>query len=128
MIAAHGLLDRTVLTSFHLPTLGALAAEQVGTMDLIWLVADPIIRLTSPADVGRLAEAAGIDHVAPHHLSLRDGVLETLRDAGLQVGAFAVLDDSAIEWALKNNLSVFTTDRPDAATALRDRFTRIGRS
>lgn len=124
MVAAHGLLDRTVFTSFHLPTLEALAAQGLGIKDLIWLVADPIIRLTSPVVVAQIARRAEIGHVAPHHLSLRDGALEALRAEGFAVGAFAVLEDNAIEWALKNSLTVFTTDRPDAAVAIRDRLGR----
>ncbi|MBY4893527.1 hypothetical protein KUL25_12215 [Rhodobacteraceae bacterium N5(2021)] len=124
MIAANRLLDRTVLTSFHLPTLAALADERVAAKDLIWLVADPIMRLTSPEAVAHLAQTSGIDHVAPHHLSLRDGMLDMLRDKGLTVGAFAVLEDEAIVWALENDLSVFTTDRPNSAVVIRDRLVR----
>lgn len=121
LIAERGLLHRTIITSFHLPTLAAtrLEGQVEGLLDVIWLVADPILRLTSPEDVARLARGAGVDHVAPHHAALRDGALEALRAAGVRVGAFAVLEDEAIEWALANALTVFTTDRPDAALRLR---------
>ncbi len=118
-LSDRGLLGRTVLTSFHLPTLRAARAEAEALGDLIWLVADPIIRLTSPGDVARLAREAGIDHVAPHIAALRDGALAPLRAAGLRVGAFAVLEDDAIAWALAQELTVFTTDRPIAALELR---------
>lgn len=124
MIAAHGLLARTVLTSFHLPTLAALVADQVAARDKIWLVADPIARLVAPQDVALLARNAGIGHIAPHHRALRDGQLEVYRAEGLEVGAFGVLEDDAIQWALENTLSVFTTDRPDAAAAIRERLAR----
>ncbi|WP_158547538.1 glycerophosphodiester phosphodiesterase family protein [Rhodovulum sp. 12E13] len=121
-LSERGLLCRTVLTSFHLPTLRAARtqAEADALRDLIWLIADPIIRLTSPWDVARLAEEAGIDHVAPHIATLRDGALAPLRAAGLRVGAFAVLGDDSIAWALGQELTVFTTDRPIAALELRD--------
>lgn len=122
-LLAHGLLDRTVLTSFHLPTLVAAKTETESLRDLIWLIADPIIWLTSPQDTARLARNAGIFHVAPHHTALRDGALAPLREAGLRVGAFAVLEDDAIEWALQNKLTVFTTDRPIAALEIRNRLT-----
>lgn len=120
-LAERGLLERTVLTSFHLPTLRAARAEAEALRDLIWLVAEPILRLTSPEETARIARGAGLDHVAPHIAALRDGALAPLRAAGLKVGAFAVLDDDAIAWALAAELSVFTTDRPIAALALRDR-------
>ncbi len=121
-ISDRGLLPRTVFTSFHLPTLRALNQAGVVCHDTIWLIADPILRLTSPEDVALLAKAACIDHVAPHQALLRGGALNPLRDAGLKVGAFAVLEDADIEWALKSALEVFTTDRPDAALRIRSRL------
>lgn len=122
MIEAHGLLARTVLTSFHLPTLAELVTDHVAARDKIWLVADPIARLIAPKDVALLARNAGIGHIAPHHQVLRDGLLEVYRAEKLQVGAFAVLEDEAIQWALENALSVFTTDRPDSAVKMRSRL------
>jgi glycerophosphoryl diester phosphodiesterase len=121
-IGARALLERTVLTSFHLPTLHAAAEAPRRASDLIWLVADPIIGLVGPQGVATLAKGAGVDHLAPHHRMLRDGALDVLRTAGLRVGAFAVLEDEAIEWALRVGLTVFTTDRPDAALAIRERL------
>jgi glycerophosphoryl diester phosphodiesterase len=121
-IARRGLPGRTVLTSFHLPTLRAAQAEAGGLRDRIWLIADPIIRLSTPEDTARLARDAGIDHVAPHIAALRDGALAPLRAAGLRVGGFAVLEDAAIAWALEQSLTVFTTDRPIAAQGLRARL------
>ena len=123
-LARRGLLRRTVLTSFHLPTLRAARAEGAGLRDLIWLVADPVLGLTSPEDVARLARDAGLSHVAPHVAALQGGALAPLRAAGLRVGAFAVLEDDAIVWALRAGLTVFTTDRPMAALDLRRTFER----
>ncbi|MEL6436363.1 MAG: glycerophosphodiester phosphodiesterase family protein [Pseudomonadota bacterium] len=114
-----GLIERTVITSFHLPTIADVAARDIALRDRIWLVSEQMIRLTSPQHVAMLARDAAITHIAPHHRTLRDGVLEALREEGLTVGAFAVLEDDAIQWALDNGLSVFTTDRPDAAVRLR---------
>ena len=118
-VDARGLTARTVITSFHLPTLRDVADRAPPLRDLIWLVSDQVLRLTSPAHVARLAHAEGIGHVAPNQRFLRDGTLEALRGTGLSVSAFAVLEDEAITWALHNRLPVFTTDRPDAALRLR---------
>lgn len=122
-LSAYGLLERTVLTSFHLPTLADGRGQAETLRDRIWLVADPILRLTSPQDTARLARDAEIAHVAPHHAALRDGALAPLRAAGLLVGAFGVLEDDEIEWVLRNELTVFTTDRPNAALEIRARMT-----
>ena len=119
-IAAAGLTERTVITSFHLPTLAEVRDMDHPLRDLLWLVADPILRLTSPAHVARLAVDERIPSVSPRHTELRGPALEILREAGLTVGAFAVLEDDAIAWALDADLAVFTTDRPDAALRLRD--------
>ncbi|MEM1430378.1 MAG: glycerophosphodiester phosphodiesterase family protein [Pseudomonadota bacterium] len=117
--AARGMTGRTVITSFHLPTLGAALAQADGLRDVIWLVADPVLRLTSPRHVAHLARLEGVPSVSPRHTLLRDGTLEALRGEGLSVGAFAVLEDEAIAWAFAAGLDVFTTDRPDAALAIR---------
>jgi len=119
MVAARGLAGRTVITSFHLPTVGAARASDLALRDAIWLVADPVACLTSPAHVARLARDEGLDHVALRHDLLAGEALGALRAAGLRVGAFAVLEDAAIEWALTAGLEVFTTDRPDAALRIR---------
>ena len=126
-LSERGLLERTVLTSFHLPTLRAARLEAEELRDLIWLIAEPIIRLTSPEDTARLAAAASIHHIATHISALRDGALTPLRQADLRVGAFAVLEDDAITWALQNDLTVFTTDRPIAALELRAGDARLAR-
>jgi glycerophosphoryl diester phosphodiesterase len=125
-IGARGLLDRTVLTSFHLPTLRAARDADATARDLIWLVADAVIGLVGVRGVALLARDAGVDHVAPHHRALRDGALDDLRAEGLRVGAFGVLEDAAIEWSLRARLSVFTTDRPDAALAIRQDLAGTG--
>jgi glycerophosphoryl diester phosphodiesterase len=125
-IGRRELLGRTVLTSFHLPTLRNAAAGGERAGDLIWLVADPVIALVGPGGLALLSSDAGIDHVAPNHRALRGDALAELRAGGLRVGAFGVLEDDAIDWALRADLTVFTTDRPDAALAIRARLSSSG--
>ena len=119
LIAEADLIQRTVITSFHLPTLAEVRDREMPLRDLLWLVADPILRLTSAQHVADLALAERIPSVSPRHTELRGAALSVLRAAGLKVGAFAVLEDDAIQWALDAGLAVFTTDRPDAALRLR---------
>jgi len=116
-----GLSTRTVITSFHLPTLGEVRQTDLPLKDMIWLVADPILRLTSPEHVACLANREGVANVSIRHQLLRGDAPARLRDCGLGVGAFAVLEDEAIEWAFAAGVDVFTTDRPDAALRIRDK-------
>lgn len=118
--ARRGMTGRTVVTSFHLPTLGEVLDRGAGLRDVIWLIADPILRLTSPDHVARLCRDEGLGAISVHHALLRGAPLATFRAAGLRTGAFAVLEDAAIAWALDAGLEVFTTDRPDAALRLRE--------
>lgn len=113
-----GLLGRTVLTSFHLPTCAGAAGEPA-LRDVLWLLADPVLRLTSPDHVARLALGEGVGAVAPALRQLDDATLSALLGAGVRTSAFAVLEDAEIERALDLRLPVFTTDRPDAALRLR---------
>lgn len=119
-IEAAGLLERTVITSFHLPTLIEVREADLPLKGLIWLVADPILRLTSPEHVAGLARAAGVGSVSVRHQLLRGDALDRLRANGVSVGAFAVLEDEAIAWAFEAGVDVFTTDRPDAAVRIRE--------
>ena len=116
---AAGLLPRSVITSFHLPTLRDVLARRAPLADVIWLVSEQIVRLMSPGHVARIAASEGIGHVSLHHRTLDDAALVELHDAGLHVGAFAVLDDDAIKAVLRQGVTVFTTDRPDAALRIR---------
>ncbi|WP_299473152.1 glycerophosphodiester phosphodiesterase family protein [uncultured Roseibium sp.] len=118
-----GLSERTVVTSFHLPTLTEVRLKEQALKGLIWLVADPILRLTSPQHVADLAKGADVFNVSVRHVLLRGEALPRLRASGLAVGAFAVLDDEAIEWAFGAGVDVFTTDRPDAAVRIREKIT-----
>lgn len=122
-IEAAELTARTVITSFHLPTLGEVRRANLSLKDMIWLVADPILMLTSPTHVAALARSEGVVSVAARHDLLRGEALIELRKSGLRVGAFAVLEDEAIEWAFSAGIDVFTTDRPDAALRIRNGLT-----
>ena len=114
-----GLLPRTVITSFHLPTLCDVLRRAPPVSDVIWLVSEQVVRLTSPVHVAQLAQGEGVGAVSLHHRTLDDNALGVLRAAGLRVGAFAVLEDEAILRVLHQGLTVFTTDRPDRALCLR---------
>lgn len=123
-LAALDLIPRTVITSFHLPTLSEVKRHRLPLRDLIWLVTTPVVRLTSPAHIARLTAGEGIGSISLHHEDLDEAALAALRDAGLAVGAFAVLEDTAIERAFRLGLAVFTTDRPDAALRIRRELTK----
>ena len=125
--ARRGLLERAVVTSFHLPTLGAVGASASPPADRIWLVATPVLRLLSHAHVAAAARREGVGAVSIRLADLDEVALAGLREAGLLVGAYAVLDDAEIARALGLGLTVFTTDRPDAALKLRDGVTQMAR-
>ena len=120
-LAARELTDRCIVTSFHLPTLADVVSMQEPLRGLIWLVADPVLRLTSARHVALLTKDAGVDHVALRCTSISRDVLTALRRADLRVGAFAAHDEIAIINALSLNLSEFTTDHPDLALTVRAR-------
>lgn len=117
-LRARGLLERAVITSFFLPVL--VDAARAGAPARLWLVA-PVVRaaIGSAEAVARLARAAGVDEVGLHIDHLDRNEVAALRAAGLEVGAWAAHDDHRIAKALALDLTVFTTDRPKAALALR---------
>ena len=121
---AYAVLERAVFTSFHLPTVAELVERDLPAEGVIWLVAEQATRLLGTRAIATLARDAGVGSVAIHEALLDRAAFERLERAGLEVGAFAVLEDDAIERALRMGVAVFTTDRPDAALAIRARLAR----
>ena len=119
---AFGLIERTIITSFHLPTVSAVRKLDLPLLDVLWLVANPIVRLTSYRQVARLALAEGIRSVSLHQRLLDEDSMAIMREEGADPSAFAVLEDDAIQKVLVLGVPVFTTDRPDAAIAIRQQF------
>ncbi len=113
-----GMLERTIITSFQLPTLVELRRHG-RPKGLIWIVLPQV-----QVDIG-LDEAIALArrHEIPA-LSIRQNMLDAdvvarVRAAGLGIGGWAAHDDAAIAKMLDLAVDVFTCDRPDRAVALR---------
>ena len=122
--ARRDLLARTVITSFHLPTLGTAGAAATPPAGRIWLVATPVLKLLSARHVAAAARREGVGDIAVRLADLDEAALAQLRGDGLAVGAYAVLEDSEIARALDLGLGVAAADRPDAALRLREEARR----
>ncbi|MFN4088004.1 MAG: glycerophosphodiester phosphodiesterase [Alphaproteobacteria bacterium] len=117
----HHVLERTVVTSFQLATL-AEVTRQAAPRDLIWLVAQPVLRdLPHIADLLGLARASGAGALGLHVRQADAEMVDACRDAGIGVGCYGCGDEAAIAHALALGVDVFTTDRPDIALDLRAR-------
>jgi glycerophosphoryl diester phosphodiesterase len=115
-----GLLDRTVFTSFDLPTLGELAVLAPAT-PTIWLIAERLLE-SSSRDIGalcRTARAVGVKELAVKISAMQDDDVAACRAEGVRLGFFAAHDEPAIRRAFAARASAFTTDRPDLALELK---------
>lgn len=114
------LLDRTIFTSFDLPTLAELLSLTPAT-PTIWLVADKL--LASPArdvrDLCRKASAAGVREIAVRIAQAQDDDGEICRSEAVKLGYYGAHDEATIRRAFAASVSAFTTDRPDIAIAVR---------
>ncbi|WP_293865518.1 glycerophosphodiester phosphodiesterase family protein [uncultured Alsobacter sp.] len=119
VLARRGLLARTTFTSFDLPTLATLAGIAPGA-PAIWLVAD---RHLAPArDIASLcrkAKDAGAGEIALRASKVEDADAAACHAAGIRFGVYGAHDEATIRWAFATGVTVFTTDRPDLAIALR---------
>lgn len=113
------LLERTVMTSFFLDILTNIRAWPEAPAEMIWLVAQPVVGCIGLERVIDIAKQDQIKMVGLHHLDLDDDSFSRIKAAGLKCSAWAVLEDAAIQRVLEMGVDVFTTDRPDAAIALR---------
>lgn len=114
-----GLVARSVITSFLLPA--SEAARRAGAVRLLWLVA-PLVQasLGTPTRLAELARASGVEELGLHIDHLDAAIVAEIRAIGLEIGAWAAHEDAQIAKALDLGLSVFTTDRPQAALAIRN--------
>lgn len=119
-LAAAGMLDRSILTSFQLDTVRAAGAA--GTpRNRVWLVA-PDVQIDIGIDRAiELARASGIPTLGIRQSHLDASIVAGARAAGLGIGGWACNDGEAIGRMFDLGVDVFTTDRPDLAVAHRQR-------
>ena len=117
-LQAAGVLNRTTITSFQLPTVQQ-ALRHGRPFNEAWLVTPDLLADAGLAGVTGLAKGAGV-----RLLGIRSNVLDAaavaqVRAAGLGIGGWACNDAAAIQKMLDLAVDVFTTDRPDIAVQLR---------
>lgn len=118
-LAAHGMLERTVITAFPVETLAEVRRHGM-PRDLIWLVARPVILLAGGLPtVLDVARRYDVPRLGLHEADLDAAAVETVRGAGLGIGGWAAHEDAAIRRMFALGVDVFTTDRPDRAVAIR---------
>lgn len=127
ILAAQGLLARTVFTSFQIPTLVDLLDIDPPVADFIWLVSPQLFACLGEGQVLRAAHETGVTHLGLHHADLSEGVYERMTAQGVRVGAWAVHEEEAIRRMLDLDVTVFTTDRPDIALSLRRQYSTPNR-
>lgn len=119
MIAACGLLERTIITSFHPPCLDE--ALTCGAHEVLWLL-DQEATDDLLSDIPAFASKAlgrGIGEIAIRGADATAELVQTCAANGLILGAYAGKDmDFARLFGI--GLSVFTSDRPDLAVAARN--------
>lgn len=113
-----GVLDRSVITSFQLATVGeAVAAAR--PMNHVWLVTPQTQIDIGLANVIAAAKGAGVPMLGIRQNMLTAEIVAGVRAAGLGIGGWACNDAEAIARLLALQVDVFTTDRPDLAVAQR---------
>lgn len=118
-LEAHGLLARTLLTSFYLPV---LADWPMGShpLERLWLLAPLVAAATGGLrPLARLARAQGVHRLALPIEAIDPSMLEAAAEAEIELSAYGVHEEAQIAKALALGLATFTTDRPSLALALR---------
>lgn len=118
MIQRHGMLERTVFSSFLIESLDALAAAT--DRPRLWLVSPPVLRQLGASAVIELARAHRIPEIGVHVDTADAALMAAVTDAGLDFGCWAAHGAAQIEKVLALGVKVFTTDRPSLAIAIRN--------
>lgn len=113
------MIDRAIVTSFHLPTL-AEAVQCGPAQEFIWLVAPDVYRhIGAMEDVAALAQRRSIRSLSVPITLLDDTNIAVARRVGVSIGAWGCHTEDTIRRAFTLGVDVFTTDRPDLAIAVR---------
>ena len=119
ILRAHGMLDRTVVTSFLLDTLVTFRRAAVPRR-LIWLINPPVLASVGLLRLIGLARDAAIPELGLRADTIGAAAQAACRDAGLALGAWSAHDAPAIRRCLDLGLTTLTTDDPVLALKLRD--------
>lgn len=118
ILVSHGMLERTIVSSFLLDALLAFrAVAQPG--GLIWLVNPNVLASVGGDRVLAMAVGAGIAELGLHCDTIGAREADACRVAGMLLGAYAAHDETAIRHCLDLGLTVLTTDEPVLAIKLR---------
>jgi len=120
LLARHGMLERTIFSSFLVESQDAIAAAT--GRPRLWLVSPPVLRQVGPAGVIELCKAHGIPEIGVHVDTADAALMAQVQDAGLDFGCWAAHTSAQIEKVLTLGVKVFTTDRPTIAIAIRNRW------
>lgn len=114
LVAAYGVNDRVLVSSFDMATLDRLKAVDP-TIPAGWLV----FTGSAPAQFVERVAAHGLDAIHPHDLLVDPGFLRVARAAGLEVNVWTVDDPARVVqlagWGVD---SIITNDPARARTAL----------
>ena len=123
-LEARGLVERTIFTTFHLPSVARLALRAPDAHGYAWLVGRACAAQLGAGLLASLAERVGLRALSLHRSALDAHVLAAFDAAGVEVGVFGALEDEAIEKTLRLGPALLTADRPDAALRIRERLAR----
>lgn len=119
-LARHGMLEKTIFSSFLVESLDALSAA-TGRPKL-WLVSPPVLRQLGTTAVIEVAKAHNIPEIGVHVDTADSALMAEVTAAGLDFGCWAAHSTRQIEKVLTLGVKVFTTDRPSLAIAIRNRL------
>ena len=120
ILARHGMLERTIFSSFLVESQDALSAAT--SRPKLWLVSPPVLRQLGAAAVIEVAKSHNIPEIGVHVDTADTALMAEIEAAGLDFGCWAAHSARQIEKVLALGVKVFTTDRPSLAIAIRNRF------
>lgn len=119
-LANQHMLERTFFTSFLLQILEELAP--LTTRPRLWLVSPPVLRQIGVGAVVALCKERNIGEISVNIDDADLALKRAIEAGGLGFGCWAAHSVEQMEKAMSLGATVFTTDRPSLAIAVRNRF------
>lgn len=118
VLAAEGMLSRTVLICFHGPT-AADGWARGGLAGAVWLVSGRVLEALGVRATVAAARALGVPELDTDIAAMTPELHDAARGAGLATGVWAANHRAEIERALSLGVDALATDDPPLALTLR---------
>lgn len=109
MVYEYNLEDKTIISSFNHYSV-MKCKEFDNKIKLGFLYDDPLYK------PGKYGKSSGVDALHPNYLTLKDYVIEEIKNEGLMINTYTVNDEEDMKRLVEQDIDIIITNYPDKLT------------